>query len=217
MQFGYLPNSCCTFAAVSSPTAFEYSTVPPKPQAVGCLLPVPANASVSFVMTSAFSGTRVAYANGTEVVYPEYACPQPVSDSTYATAWPGVPIRIPTNQFELALDVVTNRTFVADENGSTYLFSQYRSFQSLGQQYLHGVQGLTVDIYFFHYGNQSHHWCNNSTSRRDILGGIVAEFFAPFQEDVNGTYVPGSWAMSGPDIVVMNAALVGLENVCTRG
>jgi hypothetical protein len=176
------------------------------PAAVDCLLPLPANATTSYYSTQNFTGTMVAYADGEQLFYPEYTCPQPVSNATGAGGIGG------TTAYKLALAAVTNRTFAADENGSVYLYSQ--SCGSMASS-ICGAFGPTVTLYFYNYGNQSEPGCSNGTSRRVVEAGIGVTFNS--LDRFAGTYInTGTWNLSDPTITVMSANQISLfENSCS--
>ncbi len=194
-----------TTTATSSRTVYVQASTSGSRDA-SCLLPVPSNATMTFIRTSSFSGTMVTYANGLTEVFLEYSCRQPISNDTYNY---GPSPRVTFYQFAMA--AVTNQTFIHDENGSVYLYSQpgSRPLSSMGTDYtVVGNGGQYFELIFYHYTDSSENWCGDpNQSAKIISSGVSVQFFGPFT---------GTWQLSRPTIRVLNPGDIYQANSCLR-
>jgi hypothetical protein len=193
---------------------FSTLSIPATPSIEDCLLPVEANASLSGSGTAEVEGTLVAYAPGDQVFYPDDECPQPVSNETYSYVAIDLPSwsRVRTDNYELALAAVTNKTFIGQENGSTYLYSQPCSSPLSSESSCHlSSEGNSylLTLIFYRYSSVSQAQCGDTNQmRRVVLSGIEVTFSAAFG---------GSWDLSNPQIQMMSQSDVSLDNGCGVG
>ena len=181
-----------------------------------CLLPLQPSANASFFSSNDAVGTTVTYAPGQQVFYPENLCPQPVSNRTFVFSTILMP-KIPgANNYQFALQATANKTFEELANGTTYLYSQPGSGPYSSQTNNEGTyngNGYWFTLYFLHYSNVTYHWCGITDSLTyNVTAGIEVDYYAPFQQVINGTYGPGTWTLTS--ITQMSADQIGMEDTC---
>lgn len=204
-----------TTTTVTDTTTIPTTVYAPSPPnsipADSCITPIANGENVTLVSTSLFSGTMVSYGNGSRMVIPENSCPQPISNSTYyyegitAPSWS----KVLTDNYQLAEAAATNQTFIHDENGSTYYYSQPDSSPfSTNSADAIDSSGFYYDftVIFYHYSNQSQDWCGSpGDSRLVVQSGIEVTFSA---------YFGSTWDLKDPTIQMMSSGDLGLENTC---
>jgi hypothetical protein len=204
--------STATVTDTSTTATTLLATSPPASIPSGsCITPVPAGANATLMSTSAFTGTMVNYGNGSTVVIPEDSCPQPVSNQTYDYEGITTPSwsKVLTNNYQLAVAAVTNQTFIDDENGTAYFYSQPGSSPySTGSSDAVEWSGFYYyfTLIFYHYSNASQNWCGSANDRTKlVVSGIEVTFTA---------YFGSTWDLKDPSIQMMSPSDLGLDNAC---
>jgi hypothetical protein len=205
-----LPVTGSTFSSTSSPLSLG-----------SCLLPVEASANSTLYENGSIVGTMVTYGPGQQVFFPQDLCPQPVSNVTYSYS-AGFQPKIPdTNDYQLAVDAVSNPRFDSLENGTTFLYSQpgfprgYSTTLNGDGVYgaINGTNGYSFSLFFFNYSDVINNCFGNVMF--NVTAGIEANFFAPFQQTVSGAAVPGTWNLNDPTIHALTPGEITTEDLCS--
>jgi len=104
-----------------------------------CLYPIPASATVTSFGNSTTVGNFVTFTNSTRLFFPLNSCPQPAPPQLYA----------------IASIIEQNASFVAAENGTTFVVNQ-----GVGFSYYQGVTSAIV--VYSHYSNEPYAPCGPS-------------------------------------------------------
>ncbi len=143
-------------------TTAIFSGLPPE----NCLYEIPTNASTTLVTPSTNNSVPeliAGFPNGTTIAFPENSCPQPVYPQLYS----------------LASEAVQSPSFIAAENGSTFLVEGPRisMFSNSSQD----ISSVTTS--FAHWGNQTYPCGTGYTL--DLLG--LLQVSIPFNQ-TSGSY-----------------------------